>query len=434
MVLQSIPWVTCSVKRTLKTASVLLAVVLVAFSALLVGLGLGSHATTRNLIRDALPPGLAGAFLGQEQDFPLEQEVLDKLDDTFYRPVDEASLEDDAVRGLLQGLGDDYTNYLSPEEYTNFQERAGGSYSGVGMTVEMKGAFITVVSTFKGSPAAGGGVKPGDIILAVNGEDTKGLSLDEVVTRIKGKEGTQVTLKVYHVPPGSVGPEESPRDGAHLPEGGTLQELTLTRKTITIPVVESEIVKAGSHNVAHIRLITFSEKSGERLRRAVEKALAVDKADAIVFDLRNNGGGLLEEAVDVASIFIPSGVIVTTEGLHSPKQVYEARGNAVPPVPVYVLVNGFSASASEIVAGALKDTKRATIVGEKTFGKGLVQTILSLSNGGALKVTTAVYRTPSGADINKKGIEPDVLAPDDPATTAVDETLDKALALIAAGK
>jgi len=153
--------------------------------------------------------------------------------------------------------------------------------------------------------------------------------------------------------------------------------------------------------------------------------------DAVVLDLRGNGGGLLNEGVDVASIFIPEGDIVSTEGLHSPKQVYEATGGAYPDVPLYVLTDPHTASASEIVAGALQDYKRATLVGETTFGKGLVQSIEALSNGGALKATTAVYLTPKGRDINKKGIIPDVLAPDDPTTTSVDETLQAVLKLIA---
>ena len=165
---------------------------------------------------------------------------------------------------------------------------------------------------------------------------------------------------------------------------------------------------------------------------------AVDaKDDAVILDLRHNGGGLLNEAVDVASIFIDQGVIVTTQGLHSTKEVYTARhlrqGKAFTDIPVYVLVDEFTASASEIVSGALQDHKRATLVGVTTFGKGLVQTVIDLSNGGALKVTTAVYLTPSGRDINKKGIAPDVVAPDLAATPNVDETLDKTLSLIASG-
>ena len=200
-----------------------------------------------------------------------------------------------------------------------------------------------------------------------------------------------------------------------------------------MPVVETEIKTTGDKKAAHITLSTFSDGSAKKLRDAVTTAIEQDKVDAIILDLRNNGGGLLLEAVDVASIFIPSGVVVTTEGLHSPKQVFEVTGGAIPDVPVYVLVNSFSASASEIVAAALKDHQRATLVGETTFGKGLVQSVLGLSNGGALKVTTAVYLTPNGTDINKKGVVPDVEVKTD-TTTVGDPVLDRALELVIQGK
>ena len=166
----------------------------------------------------------------------------------------------------------------------------------------------------------------------------------------------------------------------------------------------------------------------------MQQAVSVDHDAAIILDLRDNGGGLLDEAVNVASIFIPSGTIVSDKGLNSPERVYSATGDAYTQVPLYVLTDGYTASASEIVSGALQDYGRATLIGTTTFGKGLVQTILPLTNGGALKVTTAVYLTPKGRDINKKGITPDVVAPDDPTTPNVDETVQAALSLIAANK
>jgi len=399
------------------------------------GVILGAHPASRNLLRSVLPAYLADTLIGESAGFPLQDEVLQKLESSFYQPVEAGQLEDDSIRGMLKGLNDDYTNYLDPEQYSAFKEHAGGSYSGVGMTVEMKGPYVTVVSTFRGSPAAEGGIEPGDVILAVDDEEIDGLSLDDVVMRIKGREGSEVRLKVYHVPPGAT--SASAKDGIdpHLPEGGTAEDILLVRKSIEIPVIEVETLRAGGHKVAHITFVTFSEDSAQHLRDAVTKAVEENKVSAVILDLRRNGGGLLNEAVDVASIFIPDGVIVTTQGLHSPEEVFTAQGTAVDPsIPLYVLVDEFSASASEIVAGALKDTGRGTLVGSTTFGKGLVQTILSLSNGGALKVTTAVYLTPSGTDINKKGIAPDVVMPDDPSTSGVDETLQKALSLATAGE
>jgi len=249
---------------------------------------------------------------------------------------------------------------------------------------------------------------------------------------IKGKEGTSVKVKVYHMPDGSGGPVAGDAGTFQLPEGGTVEEVTLVRKPIDVPVVETEILQEGGKKVAHISFVTFSEDSSVKLKQAVEKALREDKVDAIALDLRKNGGGLLYEAVGVASIFIPKGTIVSTKGLHSPEQVFTAEGGAIDgSVPVYVMVDEFSASASEIVSGALKDTKRGILVGETTFGKGLVQTVEPLSNGGALVATTAVYLTPAGIDINKKGIKPDVVAPDKTDTPDVDETLQKVLELVA---
>ncbi|MBU2603664.1 MAG: S41 family peptidase [Actinobacteria bacterium] len=412
--------------------STIVVVVVWALLALLVAAGvvLGSHAVSRNVLRTALPASVAEVLLGPEDSFPLQEEVLDQLRSSFYRPIETDELIDDSIKGMLSGLEDDYTNYLDPEQYEGFKERTNGSYSGVGMTVEMLNGYVTVVSTFKDTPAAKAGLGSGDIILAVDGVDTEGQDLDEVVSRIKGEEGTEVTLKVYHVPPGSRSPADEAGVEPHLPEGGTTEELVLVRRSIVVPVLESETLTSGGRKIEHIRFVTFSEDSAQRLRDAVKRAVEENGASAIILDLRHNGGGLLNEAVDVASIFVPEGVIVTTEGLHSPRQEYEARGGAISTdVPLFVLIDGFSASASEIVAGAVKDTGRGTLVGETTFGKGLVQTILSLSDGSALKVTTAVYFTPAGVDINNQGIAPDVVAPDDPVTEDVDEALEKALSL-----
>ena len=422
-------------ERGARTALLIVLAVVLGLGLLFVGVVVGSRPGALNVVRGALPTGLGDTVLGETVTYPLQDEVLDKLDRTYYKKVVPGNLQDDSIKGMLQGLDDPYTHYLDPKQYALSRERLGGSYSGVGMTVESRGGFVTVVSPFKGSPAAEAGMKPGDVILAVDGQDTEGMSLSEVVSLMKGAEGTSVMLTVYHPPPGSDGPVTT-TDGtpAHLPEGGTTEELNLVRKSIDIPVVETEIVETDGKKVAHIRLITFSQDSSEKLRQAVEKAVKQDHVDAVALDLRRNAGGLLDEAVGVSSIFIPKGVIVTTAGLHSPEQVYDAEGGALPDVPLYVLVDEFSASASEIVAGAIKDTKRGTLVGETTFGKGLVQQVEPLSNGGALVATTAVYLTPSGTDINKKGIEPNVKAPDNAETKDVDETLQKVLELVAAGR
>ena len=245
--------------RMTRTLLVVLLAVVIAAVFLVVGVALGSSPAGRDALSAVLPGDLEQTILGREdRTFPLQDEVLRKLRMTFYKTVDPASLQDDAVEGMLRGVDDDYTSYLDPKDYTRFQEHAGGSYSGVGMTVEMQEGYVTVVSTFKGSPAAEAGLRPGDVIVEVGGEDTAELSLDDVVTRIKGIEGTDVALKIYHLPAGTrIEPGE---DGAPalLPQGGELEDYTLTRKTIAVPAVESEILEVGDKKVARIRYFTFS--------------------------------------------------------------------------------------------------------------------------------------------------------------------------------
>jgi len=432
------------------TKLTLLVVACVVAAVLLVGAGLllGMNPQVRDVLRDLAPKGFS-SWSSSGDDYELQQEVLYKLQNTYYQEIDPDALENDAIDGMLAGLEDPYTIYLDPEAYAMFLEDATGSYSGVGMVVEMKDGLVTIVSTFKDTPADRAGIRSGDIVLSVDGASTDGRTLDEVVAGIKGEEGTTVVLEMYRpassttttVAGGSgadsedgeavdeAGQASSVADNSALPPGGETTEYTLTRMTISIPVTESTMLEAGGKEVAHITLFTFSEGSADELRSEVRTAVEVDGADAIILDLRSNGGGLLDEAVDVASIFIPEGAIVSTEGVHSPEQVYDASGDAFTQVPLYVLTNEYTASASEIVSGALQDYGRATLVGETTFGKGLVQSIVELSNGGALKVTSAVYLTPEGRDINETGITPDVQAPDDPETEA-DEGVEAVLDLI----
>jgi carboxyl-terminal processing protease len=416
------------------------------------GVLLGMNPRVEGALKDSLPSGWS--FSGGDG-YGLQDEVLRKLSSHYYEEVDEGELKKKAIEGMVNGLDDPYTVYMDPVGYADFLERSSGSYSGVGMTVEMKDRLVTIVSTFKGTPAEIAGMRAGDVILEVDGVSTEGLDLDEVVGRIKGPEGTQVMLKVYRVSTSSASSttttagyidgddgdggsstttttEEGSNtaDISHLSPGGEAKEFRLTRKTIDIPTTERELLRVDGKKIAHISLFTFSDGSASALREEVRAAVESERVDAVILDLRSNGGGLLSEAIDVASIFIKEGVIVTTEGLHSRKEVYRATGGAYSEVELIVLVDPYTASASEIVSGALQDEGRAVLVGETTFGKGLVQSIESLSNGGALKVTTAVYLTPSGRDINDKGIAPDVVAPDDPETEDVDECLEAALGLL----
>lgn len=392
---------------------------------------------------------VGGLLLGMDLGgYPLQKEVLQKLGSSYYKEIDVKALEDDAVVGMLAGLDDPYTFYLSPQEYALYLERMSGTYSGVGMVVEMSDGLVTIVSTFDDSPAQLAGIRAGDIIVAVDGVSTNGQNLDEVVARIRGTEGTTVTLEMYRLAPSTTtttaaqggeedstsGPRGPTADLTRLPPGGTFTTYTLTRKSIAIPTTATEMLQAGDQEVAYISFTTFTVGSALELRTEVSKAVERDRVDAIILDLRSNVGGILTEAVEVAGIFIaPGQEIVRVEGLHSPREVYYSSGGTYYDVPLYVLTDEYTASASEIVSGALQYYERATLIGETTFGKGLVQIIEPLSNGGALKLTSALYFTPDGRNLNDTGIAPDVNAPDDPATEDVDEGLEAALGLIAGG-
>jgi carboxyl-terminal processing protease len=434
-----------SLKIPLLIAGGIIAAVLLVFGGFLLG------------ARDDLGAALRGVFpvVGSSQTDAsgVQQEVLDKLDKTYYKAVDDSKLETAAIDGLVASLGDPYTVYWDPEEYAAFKEETSGSYTGLGMAVHMEDSgLVVIVSTFKGSPADQAGLKGGDIILSVNGQGVDGRTLQQVVDQMKsGPEGSTVTVEVYRPPASSLTTTttaassstsstestttttnpKKPATSSGLPPGGEKKDFTLTRKNIEIPVTETKILQAGSDKVALIGFFTFSQGSASALRAAVKQAMVGDEVSALILDLRGNGGGLLDQAVDVASIFLPAGEpVVSMQGLHSPQDVRKATGGDYPDVPVYVLTDKNTASASEIVSGALQDYGRAVLVGETTFGKGLVQSIEPLSNGGALKATTAIYLTPKGRDINKKGIVPDVVAPDDPVTTGVDETVEATLKLI----
>ena len=276
------------------------------------------------------------------------------------------------------------------------------------MNVEEDRRGLKVLRVFEGSPAAEAGIKRGDFILSVNGRSIAGVNSDVATGRIKGEAGTTVELSV--VTPGDDGP----------------RELKVERERIEVPVATGRIVERDGKKLAVVELVSFSSGAHGILRQEIDEQLKKG-AEAIVLDLRGNGGGLLTEAQLVSSIFIEDGKIVATRGRSRPERVLEAEGDAIDEdIPVVVLVDGGSASASEIVTGALRDTKRATVVGTRTFGKGLVQEVKPLSNGGVLDITVANYYLPGGETISKAGIKPEVRAEDDPDTDR-DEALPTAL-------
>jgi carboxyl-terminal processing protease len=285
------------------------------------------------------------------------------------------------------------------------------------MTVEEAKRGLRVISVYPGTPAKRGGLRPGDVIVEVDGKSIAGASSDEATTRIKGPAGTSVTLTVR--------------------SGGRERTVRLERQRVRIPVVQSRMERDGGREVAYVRLASFTSGAHGQVGTAVRKLLD-DGAEGVVLDLRDNGGGLLDEAVQVSSIFLPDGKVVSTKGRSRPEHVYEATGGAIDTkVPVVVLVNRQTASASEIVAGALQDRRRAEVVGTRTFGKGVFQEVERLSNGGALDITVGEYFLPSGRNLGGggvkrgSGITPDVKAKDDPKTPKRDEALDAALRALA---
>jgi carboxyl-terminal processing protease len=375
------------------------------------GIWLGGHSEyLPNPVRDTLVA---------DGDSAVYDEAVDVIEKDYYRKVDRKQLLNKALGSAVDSLDDRFSAYFNPKEYRSFNEATQGEFEGVGMNVEEVPRGLRVLTVFKGSPAAKGGLKPGDEITAVNGHSLRGASSEQATTRIKGRAGTAVTLTV-------VTGKRDPR------------EIELKRARVDVPVVESRMTRSGDEKVAYVKLSSFTSGAHGEVGKAV-RGLVGKGAKAVVLDLRDNGGGLLNEAVLISSIFIPEGKIVTTRGRSRPERVFEATGNSISTkIPVAVLVNDQSASASEIVTGALKDRHRATVVGTRTFGKGVFQEIKQLSNGGALDITVGEYFTPSGKNLGgggpKKGagITPDVKAQDIEKTKR-DEALDVAVKTVARG-
>jgi carboxyl-terminal processing protease len=372
---------------------------LCAVFALLVGIWLGGHP-------ENLPGPIQDAFV--DEDRALRAEVIDTIDDNFYKKVDEEKLDDASLKGIVESLRDPFSHYLTPKETSQFNESVSGEFEGVGMNVEEDRRGLEVLGVFENTPAEHAGIKRGDVILSVNGKSIAGVNSDVATGRIKGPAGTSVELSVLS--PGGEGP----------------RQVSVKREKIAVPVASGRIVKRGGEKLGVVKLLSFSSGAHGVLRHEIDE-LTKKGADGIVLDLRGNGGGLLTEAQLVSSIFIEDGKIVSTRGRSRPERVLEAEGDAIDEdIPVVVLVDGGSASASEIVTGALRDRHRARVVGTRTFGKGLVQEIKPLSNGGVLDITVANYYLPGGETITKAGIRPQVRAEDDPDTDR-DEALPVAL-------
>jgi carboxyl-terminal processing protease len=376
---------------------------------LVLGIWLGAHPRF-------LPGPVADALAGPE-DRRVTLDALDTINDKYYRRVEPGTLSDAAIAGAVKNLDDRFSAYFSPKEYGQFQDSLDNQFSGVGTAVRGVDAGLRIQTVYSRSPAQKAGLRVGDVVIAANRRKLAGLSDEKAIALVKGPEGTDVTLTIRRAK--------------------RTFKRRLTRARISVPVVGSRLASASGTRVAYIALSTFGPRTAhvemnEAIRRAKRR-----NAKGIVFDLRGNGGGLVTEAQLIASMFIDHGPIVTTRGRAVPDRTLNAVGQPVAgKLPTVVLVDGGTASASEIVAGALQDTKRAKLVGVKTFGKGVFQEILPLDNGGALDITVGQYFLPSGRNLGGAGtkrgagLKPDVRAQDDPDTKR-DEALDRALAVLA---
>jgi carboxyl-terminal processing protease len=326
-------------------------------------------------------------------------DVLRIIKENYVEPVNTKDLIYGALNGMTKSL-DPFSSFFTPKQYESFRQETEGEFGGVGIEIGMEKGRPVVISPIEGTPAFKAGIKPGDVILEIDGEDTSNMSLIDVVQRIRGKVGTKVQLTIY-------------RKGMEKP-----MKIELERALIKIESVKWTTLG----DVGYIKLSQFNDNVSVQVEKAL-KELTSQRVKGIILDLRNDPGGLLSEAVNVADLFLPEGkLVVYTRGRNGETQKYFARRKPVVPddLPVIVLINKGSASASEIVAGALQDYKRALIVGEKSFGKASVQNIIPLEDGSALKLTVAYYYTPLGRLIHHKGIVPDV-------QVAMDEKQEEAL-------
>ena len=318
-------------------------------------------------------------------------EVFSKIKSDYVEDVADKKLLEDAIGGMLAGL-DPHSTYLDPEGYKDVRIGTEGQFGGLGIEVTMENGFVKVVSPIEDTPAARAGLQPGDLIVRLDDQAVKGMSLSDAVKLMRGKPGSDITLTVV-------------REGENQP-----LKITVTRAVIKIRSVKSRLLEPG---YGYIRITQFQANTTKNMKTSLSKLEKENggKLKGVVLDLRNNPGGVLNAAVSVSDAFLKKGIIVYTEGrIADSKLTFEAQPDQVlEGAPLVVLVNGGSASASEIVAGALQDNGRAVIMGTKTFGKGSVQTIMPMSNGAALKLTTARYFTPSGRSIQATGIEPDIV-------------------------
>lgn len=365
-------------ERWQKVTIACLAIVIVGFGSFSFGYSMGGGRGN---------PILFGSGRDTPGRLPLIQDTFDQIKSQSLDPPGDDVLARGAIKGMVEALkqsGDDYALFYSPSAYESFQELTTGEFSGIGVWLKDRGKRLEIVSVLPSTPALEAGLKRGDVISTIDGDEVEELSTDQAVDAIKGKEGTDVRLGIL-------------RKGRRL-------SFSVTRATIELPNEMSSMV---DEDLGYIRLFGFANGAGDQVRDDVEE-LQDEGARGIILDLRDNGGGLFSEGVNVASVFIESGEVVTYKQRSEDEIVYKAEGDAFEGIPLVVLVNEGTASASEIVTGALKDRDRAIVVGTTTYGKGVVQEVQPLSDSSAFKLTIGAYFTPSGEQIDGKGIKPHV--------------------------
>ena len=340
-----------------------------------------------------------GSALGPLQDLLPEswsqsrsEEAQQVIEDSYFRATDTEKLEDASIQGMVRAISkandDRFSHYFDPETYRRFRASTSGRFSGIGLSVTEAKRGLRVARVFEDTPAEAAGIEVGDLVVAVSGKSIAGVSSTVAANRIKGPPGTRVEVTIV--------------DGG----SGRRRQLDVKRAAVKIPAVESRMRRRGGQRIGYVRLATFTAGAHGELRNQIESLL--DRgAEGLVLDLRGNGGGLLEEAVLVTSIFQEKGPIVTIEGRARSERTFDATGGAIEPVPMAVLVDRNTASASEIVAAALKENDLATVIGTRTFGKGVFQEVIELDAGGALDLTVGEYVTADGTSILGRGVIPD---------------------------
>jgi carboxyl-terminal processing protease len=359
-----------------------LAALVLALTVFSVGFALGRRVDDPITVRGVGSNGLS-----------LVEEAYQRIKSTAVKAPSDEILSRGAVKGMIKalaGANDPYAYFFSPESYDSFSELTTGRFSGIGVWLKKKGSDLEIVSVLPSTPALEAGLERGDVIKAIDGTAVNNMTTDEAVAHIKGPAESTVALTVS-------------RDGDSL-------SFSIERQTINLPNVRSSL----SGDVGYVRLFSFGKGAGDEVRTKV-RSLIDNGAQGIVLDLRDNGGGLFQEGIDVASDFIEDGKIVSYKERSGPAIVYRAEGDAFEGIPMVVLVNEGTASASEIVTGALQDRKRAVIIGVETYGKGSVQEVVPLPDASAFKLTVAAYFTPNGTNLSGNGIEPDIVVDDSDA-------------------